>query len=128
MNYAFLTAAALSAFAMVAHIMLGRKHPLPPPMDPFEIPLYMDALFGRHCFVLILAAMAVCFGYVAREDHNAGDLALVITSLAGVLAVVRLILAIPARMPRLDYGEWSLMASASIVGVIGIVLPRHVTF
>jgi hypothetical protein len=128
MNYAFLTAAALSAFAMVAHIMLGRKHPLPPPMDPYEIPLYMDALFGRHCFVLVLAAMAVCFGYVARGDHSAGDLAVVITSLAGALAVVRLILAMPARMPRLDYGEWSLMALASMVGVVGLTLPEQVTF
>lgn len=119
MNYAFLVAGGISAFAMVWHLMIGRARPLAPPKSSDDQLMQLDAFFGRHAMTVILAVMALSFAQAARRTAT-HDLALALSVLALTLAGLRLALAFRVRAPRLDVAEWGLVALSGLAGVVGL--------
>jgi hypothetical protein len=120
MNYFFLAAGGISAFALIWHIMIGRTRPLFPPGDAENRLLQLDAYYGRHATTVLLAVMALSFAQASRRAALANDVALLVTVLSLTLAGLRLALAIRVRAPRLDVAEWALPALAGLLGFVGL--------
>jgi hypothetical protein len=124
MNYAYLIAGGVSAFALVMHILLGRARTPPGvngPSTQGDPMLRLDAAYGRHGATILMAAMALGFGHASRPPVN-DPLAVTLAAMALALAGLRLVLAIFARAPRLDYAQWALLALAGLIGAIGFRL------
>lgn len=119
MNYFFLAAGGMSAFALIWHIMLGRTRPFLPSGKAEDRLLQLDGYYGRHATTVLLAVMALAFAQASRRAA-ASDLALMVTILSLTLAGLRLALAIRVRAPKLDIVEWGLPALAGLVGVAGL--------
>src|SRR5689334_24459428 len=114
MNYFFLVAGGISAFALIWHIMIGRKRPFLPPGDDEDRLLQLDAFYGRHATTVLLGVMTLAFAQASRRAAMANDVALMVTVLSLTLAALRLALAIRVRAPRLDIAEWALPALAGL--------------
>ncbi|MDZ4760372.1 MAG: hypothetical protein SGJ21_04810 [Alphaproteobacteria bacterium] len=119
MNYFFLLAGGVSAFALVLHLMLGRRRP--PPLAGAGADDRLDAFYGRHVTTALLAVMGLGYAHAAREV-GAADLALVLSILALTASGLRLVFAIRLKAPRLDITEWSLIALAGALGLAGTSL------
>ncbi len=123
MNYAYLLAGGASAFALVIHVMLGRAR-RPPGLrapDGTDPALLVDAVFGRHAITAVMGVMTLAFAHASRPPVN-DPLALAMTAMALLLAGMRLVLAMLARTPKLDYGEWALLTLAGALGALGLNL------
>lgn len=123
MNYFYLAAGGLAAFALVLHLMLGRSRPMAPPrpglVSPQETFLLADAWYGRHATTLLLGAMMLGFAYASRAK-DAADLAAMLSALAVTFALVRLALAVQTRRKRFDLPEWGLLFLAGALGAAGV--------
>jgi hypothetical protein len=120
MNYAYLVASGLGAFALVLHVMTGRRHTVFPNRrsDSLVPGLARDAAYGRHLTTLLLLGMTAGFGQLARMEEP-GALPLILSGVALVAAILRFIIAIGARAPRLDISEWGLIFAGGAVGLVG---------
>lgn len=122
MNYLVLIASGASAFALVVHLMLGRRRPFPPAgIDKASQALHSDAWFGRHLPTLILAVMAVGYSHAARRP-DARDLVIFLSALGAGVVVLRAALAIRHRMQRLGVEDWGFIALAAGLGLAGALL------
>ncbi len=121
MNYAFLLAGGASAFAFILHILLGRSRSILPPRGDASTDklLDLDAWYGRHVTTLVLGAMAIGFAHASRRS-DAYDVAMLLTAMAFILALLRIALAARSRAPRLDIGEWGFIALAGVLGEFGL--------
>jgi hypothetical protein len=124
MNFLVLVASGASAFALVVHVMLGRRRPFPPPagLDKTAHALHADAWFGRHLPTVVLAVMAVGYSNAAQRA-DAADLVVALSSLGCGLVALRLMLAIRHRMPYLGVEDWGFVAVAAGLGLAGGLLP-----
>jgi hypothetical protein len=119
MNYAYLLAGGVSAFALVVHLMLGRARPLPAPRSNSpDALLLVDAWYGRHASTIALAVMAFSFAYASRA-HGANDLAFAVSAMALLFACLRIGLALYARARGADMTQWGLIATAGLLGALG---------
>ncbi|MEZ5938008.1 MAG: hypothetical protein R3C52_07285 [Hyphomonadaceae bacterium] len=127
MSYAFLIASGLCAFALVMHLFAGRTPPAPgagendndiASGDAF---LRMDAWYGRHLTSLVLLAMLLGFGHVARhaDAHFAG---LILGGLGAAAGVLRLLLSLRLNASRFETGICALTAAAGALGILGAYL------
>ncbi len=123
MNYAFLIAAGVSAFALVLHLMLGRVRPVAEPVSSAEdqASLMAAAWFGRHFQSFVLAIMAAAFAHAARET-DARDVVMWLSVLALLAAALKFGMGVYSAAPRFDVREWGLMALAAIVALIGLAV------
>lgn len=123
MNYLVLVASGASAFALVVHLMLGRRRPFPPPagLDKSAHALHSDAWYGRHLPTLILAAMTVGYSNAARRS-DASDLVLALSALGCGVVVLRVALSIRHRAQRFGIEDWGFIALAAGLGLAGALL------
>ncbi len=123
MNYLVLIASGASAFALVVHVMLGRRRPFPPPagLDKSAHALHADAWFGRHLPTVILAVMAVGYSNATRRT-DAADVVLALSALGIGVVVLRAALAIRHRARRLGIEDWGFIAVAAGLGLAGATL------
>ncbi len=122
MNYVLLLAGGVSAFALVLHVMLGRRlalqEPLSTPED--EGALKAEAWFGRHVQTIVLAVMTLVYATASREP-DAQDSVFWVSLIALPAALLRLVLGVQAAAPRLDVRAWGLMGCAALLGLGGLV-------
>jgi len=123
MNYLVLVASGASAFALVVHLMLGRRRPFPPPagLDRSAHALHSDAWFGRHLPTVILAVMTVGYSNAARRT-DAQDLVIALSALGAGVVVLRAFLSIRHRSERLGVEDWGFIALAAGLGIAGAFL------
>lgn len=118
MNYIYLVASGVSVFGLIMHLLLGRR-----PSTSLEGASHstsaldrLDKGYGRHMTALLLFALAVTFVHASRNP-SAGSFAFAISSLGLAACLMRLILAVRYRAPKLDFGEWIALAAASGLGL-----------
>jgi hypothetical protein len=116
MNYIFLFAGGVSAFGLVLHLLLGRRPARPDEVSPHSALIQLDADYGRHVTALILLALAVTFAHASRSPSSA-SFAFALSGLGLAASLLRFILALRHRAPRLDIGEWTALAAASSLGL-----------
>ena len=119
MNYGYLLAGGVSAFAVVVHLMLGRSRPMPQASaEASDRLLLLDAWYGRHVSTIALAVMAVGFAH-ASTTHGSDDLAFTLSVLALLFACLRIGLGLQMRARQADLTQWGLIAAAGVLGALG---------
>ena len=123
MNYAFLAASGVSAFAVVLHVMLGRSRHISQPLTTGEdeAALRADAWFGRQVQTIILVLMAIGFGNASRQP-DAADVVFWLSVLALLAGLLRLVLGLQSAAPRFGVSQWGLMALAGALGIVGLTI------
>jgi len=84
-----------------------------------DIPKYLN-YYGWHIVSILLAAMAVCFGYAALYPSGV-ELAVLMTVLSALLAVWSLVLILWKRQSFLAMPQWiffSVIAGIAIPGLL----------
>lgn len=116
MNYLFLLAGGVSAFGLILHLLLGRKPVRESSVGPDAALNRLDADYGRHVTALLLLALALTFAHASRAPSYA-SFAFALSGLGLAASLLRVILALRHRAPRLDVGEWTALAAASGIGI-----------
>lgn len=122
MNGWFVAAAALSAFACGLHVVAGGREAARPLLAARDLDRFakFTNYYCWHLVTIVLAAMAVAFGYSARLGA-ATDLALFATGIAFLFAIWSLVMIAKFRLPPLRFAQWALFVPIGLLGLAGVL-------
>ncbi|MBI1340170.1 hypothetical protein GC169_08180 [bacterium] len=112
MNYAFLIAGGVSAFACVLLLLLGGTRPVDLAAEPATA---ADAWFGRRLISVTLLGLAIGYGHAARSP-SAGDLGVALTAAAVVMPLLHIA---ATRVKRAEMPQLIELASFAAIAALG---------